>query len=393
MNAQTERRHLLPTRYARYGACCNIRDAYRRLPFQSFWTWITGKGVALPAQQYRAALRPANSTQVIAHLLLSWAVIALSILLGWSALESRAYLVLPLCWLLIVNRGRSLQATFHYMTHGAAMPNSLYAPGLATIFFTTPFFYVSWGRYGASHVQTHHHLRVLCSDDDPDQQFIVRQGFRRGMSETSFWLRVWLTPFKPAYLFHQLKEAIVESFIEPNAIEIIYRIFFWSAVFISVALTHHVVEFIFFLLIPGFIFFQHSLWLQLITEHLWFSSSPEGARTALGYGELTFGRFQGRALPASGALAWAVWILKLVIFDLPVRLYVYPQDLPNHDFHHRMPLVSYFCIADVRATLESDIGRFGPMYESWGFLSTLRMMRDRLCHNKTDSFTSLHLNQ
>ena len=392
MTVHAETCRFLPTRYSQYGPRGNVRAAYRRLPCQWFWTWVTGKGIPLSAERYKAALQPASSSRVALHLLWSWTIIGVAIVLGWRCVESQFYLGIPLCWLLIVNRARSLQATFHYMTHGAAMPNRGLARLMATVLFTTPFFYAGWERYGKSHVQTHHHLRVLCSAADPDQQFIARHGFRPGMGELSFWARIWLTPFKPDYLFHQAREALHESVVQSSAIEFCYRFAFWSAVVASMALTHHLCDFVFFLLIPVFILFQHSLWLQLITEHLWFSSSTTGSRTPYDYGKLTFGRFQGRVPPRAGVLAWTTWIAKLVMFDVPVRLYIYPQDLPNHDFHHRMPLVSYFQLADVRATLESEIGRFGPMYESWGFMSTVRMMRDRLCYNKMASFSSLHVN-
>ena len=288
---------------------------------------------------------------------------------------------------MVVNRARSLQACFHYMTHGSVMPSRRLARLAATVAFCTPFFYQSWRAYCRTHVAEHHHLRVLCSEQDPDQRFIAEQGFHPGMREGSFWWRIWLRPFVPTYLAGRLHDAWTASVVEPAPLEKAFRIGAWTLVLAVCAAQGWLGRFVLLFFVPAFVLFQHSLWLQLVTEHLWFARLGAESGTPAGYGRLTWGRFQGRPLPRQGGLfAWAGWWLRLLLCDVPVRLYVYPQDLPNHDFHHRLPVAPYHAIADLRRTSEAQAGRFGPTYEVWGFLATLRVMRDHLCRGDVAPF-------
>ena len=81
-----------------------------------------------------------------------------------------------------------------------------------------------------------------------------------------------------------------------------------------------------------------------------------------------------------------IWIIKILLCDIPVRLFIYPKDLPNHDFHHRYAGVSYKKIADLRVSMECKYKKYGPMREVWGFVSSLRVIRDHLCRNDVDPF-------
>ncbi|NIM40168.1 MAG: hypothetical protein GTO74_02965 [Hydrogenophaga sp.] len=370
--------------YSAYGPRFNVRQDYDRLLGQRFWTWLTGKGRVLNASERAHAMRPLSNARTLAHLFGSWVAIGLALWIGDRAASSTSAMLAVLgvaaCWLVVVNRGRSLQACFHYMTHGAAMPHRGLAQLVATVLFTAPFLYQSWRAYNASHVKTHHHLRVLCSDDDPDQCFIAANGLRPGMPEWAFWLRVWLRPFAPSFIRGQLREGFLHTLIEPDWPERLWRLLV-LAVPLGLALAHGWLDrFLLLFWLPVLLLLPHSLWLQLITEHLWFAPRDAQTGTASGYGRLTWGRFQGRPLPRGGLLAWARWWGAALAFDVPVRLYVYPQDLPNHDFHHRFPLAPYHAIADLRRTCEREASRFGPVREVWGFLAGLRMLRDHLCH-------------
>ena len=83
----------------------------------------------------------------------------------------------------------------------------------ARLFLSTPLLYQDWDTYNQSHVREHHNIRVLCSDEDPDQRFIRAQGFYPGMPETAYWLRVCCTPFRPAYLLRQWRETWLDCFV------------------------------------------------------------------------------------------------------------------------------------------------------------------------------------
>ncbi|MEX2495356.1 MAG: fatty acid desaturase [Woeseia sp.] len=383
------------TRHSDYGYRFNVRACYDGLPGQVLWTWLTGKGKPLTEARLQGALKPTGEVKLWGHLLFTWAIILCTV--GFGHYTLTAGLPLPLtglmiafCWLMVVNRLRSIQATFHYLTHGALIQNTIRAKRYATCAMTAPLLYTGWDAYVGSHVREHHHIRNLCSDGDPDQRFIAAQGFSIGMPERTFWLRVWLTPFMPHFIAARVMESLYESFVKPSTAEIQFRATFWCVVIGLCALHGLLWELTLFYLFPLLVLFQHSMWLQLFTEHLWFSARDPAFTEQQNYGKLTWGRFQGRPLPRKGLLSGLTWLAKAIVLDIPVRLYVYPQDLPNHDFHHRCPKVSYWRIADVRATIENQPNRFGPQYEVWGFMSTLRVIRDHLCYGKSDPFGTFH---
>jgi hypothetical protein len=376
--------------YAAHGPRFNVRREYDQLPWQSFWTLVTGKGRLLSAEEKVRAMRPLSTGWTLIQLVASWLLIGLALWIGNRAMSSGSSAVavagVGLNWLIVVNRARSLQASFHYITHGAAMPHRQLAQLAATTTFTAPFLYQGWCAYGESHVNTHHHLRVLCSGDDPDQRFIAENGVGPGMNERTFWWRVWTQPFAPSFLWGQLKDSWLVSFVEPGWPETLYRVIFLGGTAALALAFGWFGRLLLLFWVPAWLLFRHSLWLQLITEHLWFAPRESDAGSAVAYGRLTWGRFQGRPLPRRGLLAWIRWWVALLLCDLPVRLYVYPQDLPNHDFHHRLPLAPYHTIADLRRTCESEAGRFGPSHEVWGFLATLRVLRDHLCYGDSTPF-------
>lgn len=379
------------TRYTNYGPRYDVRGDYARLPFQSFWTWVTGKGRPLPPRELEESVRPLSGARVATNVLGSWIAIGAALCIGHSGLQRDvglpAFLMTTaICWLTVVNRGRSLQATFHYMSHGSAMPNRSAAIWTTRVSFTTPFLYADWRSYVRSHVSEHHHVRVLCTDVDPDRRFIESNGLYPGISEQAFWWRIWLRPFAPDYIAARQWESLRASLIDAPPGEVLFRLVFWSLVIGVCAFAGLMSSLLWLYAVPAFVLLHHSLWLQLITEHLWFARRAPSSNPTAEYGGLTWGRFQGRRLPTHGTLAWTAWWARLLLCDLPVRLYVYPKDLPNHDFHHRLPVAPYHRIADIRATHEACEGRFGPLLEVWGFVATLRVMRDHLCHCDTHPF-------
>lgn len=186
------------TKYACYGWQYNVRNEYRNLPFQPFWTWLTGKGIPYYCKPEYQLKNKTNYTYItIIHLMINWLSIGLCLYLVYIALQLFkinlliSITTLLLCQLIIVNRMRSFQATFHYMTHGGAIKNKKLALRLSNYIISMPLLYVNWDRYFQSHVSEHHHPTILCSTDDPDLIFIKQQGFSLCMSEFKFWLLVF----------------------------------------------------------------------------------------------------------------------------------------------------------------------------------------------------------
>ena len=377
--------------YSAHGPQFNVRQEYDRLPLQFFWTFVTGKGCLLSSEKKAKAMRSPSTCLVLMHVFRSWALIALAMWIGNRALSSTSIILtlagLGLSWLITVNRTRSLQALFHHLTHGAVLPHRRLAQLVATMAFTAPVLYQSWRTYCKSHVNTHHHFRVLCSEKDPDQHFIANNGFGLNMNEKNFWWKVWTQPFSPSFLWGQVKDSWLVSFVEPGWFETLYRVIFLAAMTTFALTFGYFGRLLLLFWVPVWLLFRHSMWLQLITEHFWFAPSDSEMGSTTAYGRLTWGRFQGRPLPRKGLFSWIRWWALLVLCDLPVRLYVYPQDLSNHDFHHRLPLAPYHKIADLRRTCECEAtSRFGPLNEVWGFLATLRVLRDHLCYSDSIPF-------
>lgn len=380
------------TLQCQYGPQGDVRASYAHLPCQPLWTWLTGKGLALAPAALQQAGGDDDERYLLAHLAFTWTVMAALVLLGQllldGALSHPALLLLvPLGWVLMVNRLRSLQATFHYLTHGAVLKDKLRARRYARWFLTTPLLYQDWDTYNQSHVREHHNIHVLCSAADPDQRFIEAQGFTPGMSERLYWWRVLVTPLRPTYLLRQWRATLLDGFVRPSRGEVLYRVAFWAALLSLLSLTDSLPAFALMYGVSRAVLFEHSMWLQLFTEHLWFYRQPLGSDEKLRYGRLTWGRFQGRRPPEKGLLAWAAWLLKALLCDLPVRLYVYPQDLPNHDAHHRRPNVHFRHIAHYRASVEHQPSAYGPYLEVWGFMAGLYLIRDHLCRGVVEPFT------
>ena len=79
--------HNFKTRHSKYGYGVNVRDTYRHLPFQPFWTWLTGKSLVhhKPRKPKETLL---SSFQLILQLLWSWGLIFLFFTFGYYALNN-----------------------------------------------------------------------------------------------------------------------------------------------------------------------------------------------------------------------------------------------------------------------------------------------------------------
>lgn len=383
------------TRYSRHGFQVDVRATYAHLPGQWFWTWVTGKSLKVaPPRAPRETWRPIIG--LLGQLAWSWSLIVLSMWLGIHTYHGDASLwvkvpVYVLVWVMVVNRTRGLLHTFHYTNHGATVADMKKARWIGRWFMSIPILHTSWVNYHRLHAEVHHSLNDLCTNRDPDQQFMTQHGFYYGMPEREYWMRLIYAPFLPKNLWAHLHFRLRENFITPGRTEILCRVAFW-VVFFAVAIHLGALEEIaVFYLFPLFVLTQHSSWIQHTTEHLWFPRYPEQTDKWVVLGAMTWGRFQGRPHPGKGrglihALRLLRWWCLIFVLDIPIRLYSFMQDLPSHDFHHRSPRVSFWSIARERAALEGEPSKFGPMTESWGVFESWLILRDHLCRQQRDPF-------
>ena len=384
------------TKHSRYGYGCDVRATYAHLPCQPVWTWLTGK--ALPKGPPRSPAETLlTEPQLWCQIAWSWSIVIVCVALAsvvYNSDSTQLPLKLPvfvLCWLLVVNRTRGLLHTFHYTNHGASIANMARARWMAKYFMSVPILHTAWDNYHSIHAKDHHSWKNLCTDKDPDQQFMTQHGFRSGMSETEYWLRVVFAPFFPINIWKHFKFRLEQNFIVTSWQEVVPRVIFWVTLFAAAVALNLLPELALFYLLPLFIFTQHSSWIQHVTEHLWFHQRPADVSPFVWSGSLTWGRFFGRPHPGRGhglrhAARLLRWWLLVLFADLPVRLYSFMQDLSSHDFHHRSPRVNFWSITRERAAHEGRPSKFGPMTETWSVRESLLVLRDCLCRGEKDPF-------
>lgn len=383
------------TLHSRHGWGIDVRRTYAHLPFQPFWTWLTGKSLwpHPPCKPQQTWLR---EWQLWLQIAWGYALVVGSVAMGSVAYHSgwpaaARWVVYILCWVLVVNRTRGLLHSFHYTNHGASLADMKRARWIATYFMSIPILHTAWRNYHELHAQVHHGSRSLCTDTDPDQQFMTAHGFRLGMPEREFWLRLAFAPLHPRNLWAHFRFRLEQNFIKPGRREIIPRVIYWTLFAAVVTYFQIWPEIAIFLLFPLFILTQFSSWMQHTTEHLWFPVIPHDASLLVKVGAMTWGRFLGRPYPhsergISRVLALTRWWIMSFTVDLSIRLFAFMQDLPNHDFHHRSPRVNFWSIAQQRTANEGRPSKYGPMTETWSLWESWLIMRDHLCRGSHDPF-------
>lgn len=386
------------TRLSKYARHPDVRSTYRDLPFQAFWTWLTGKSLwdKPPKKPYETLL---TEWQLMLQLCWSWSIVIGSVsLCAWLFNHDGGglpwYLLYPLYAVLMVlttNRTRGLLHTFHYTSHGATLSDMGRARAYATWIMSVPIMHVTWEEYRRIHGVNHHSRLQLCTDLDPDQVFMTDHGFRKGMSETEFWFKIFLAPFHPMRIYEHIAYRVKHNFFVKNRVEVAARLTFWVLLLGISWKTGFLEELALFYLVPLFLITQYSSWVQHISEHLWFAERPGDIPLNIHSSAMTWGRFLGRPYPIDETgfrklVKLVPWALGCVFIDLPIRIFSFMQDLPSHDFHHRSSAVNFWRIAQERRAQEGLPSRLGPMTETWGITESVLILRDHLCRGESDPF-------
>jgi hypothetical protein len=321
----------------------------------------------------------------------SWGVILTSI---YVATRLDNIFVSIVAIVLVMNRTRGLLHSFHYTSHGASLANMKLARFMAKYFMSIPIMHTTWGEYLKIHARDHHGYPTICTDEDPDQQFVIEHGFKARMTEREFWYAYLVEPFKPKHVWAHIAFRLRQNFLIPPWSEKAPRFLFWIILFTAVTYFGVWPDFALYYLFPLFILTQFSSYIQHVPEHLWFPP-PRGNKTVHEWvASLTWGRFLGRPFPDRrdspnflvhvGRLA--VWWSKVFILDLPFRIFTFMQDLSSHDFHHRIPKVNFWSITRERANAELNPGSWGPMTETWSVMESMLVMRDHLVYGISEPF-------
>lgn len=367
----------------------DVRKTFAHLPFQWFWNWVSGK--TLPNNKPRLAEQTwLKGWQVLLQLGWSWGLIFLSIL---AASQTGSFIIKCLALILVTNRTRALLHTFHYTRHGALMNNKRIAQFIAKYFISIPILHTAWEEYKTIHVRKHHHYQVLCTNLDPDQQFMICHGFKPRMTQKEFWYCVLVKPFLPKHIGQYIYGRIKQNYVTPPLSERLMRGLF-MAVLLSMSLYYGCLSTVLiYYLFPLLVLNQFSSYYQHITEHLWFPPKFKKINPFIYYASLTWGRFLGRPYPnrkdyslLTYVAHCAYWFLKVLVIDVPTRVLFMMQDLSSHDFHHREPKMNFWAISQERSNSEHKPSQWGPMTETWSLGESIKILRDHLVKGQSDPF-------
>lgn len=347
-----------------------VRDSFKHLPLQGFWTWLSGK----PASGQQPLWTQTSWTFLSCML----ATLVVGVLLGALALWSAPF-GLPLLipgWLLIVSGARGLQASVvHYAVHSTfsrrEWVNTWVGEFVSTWLMLAPF-----PEYRREH-RDEHHGRELATEQDPDVIMLRHLGFEPGTPFKVLWRRLWTTPFSPLFHWRFLSARVGSNFGRKVALRRrLAAAGLVAAQLVAVAVTGTWMEFLLLWMVPLSLVYHTSALMQFASEHLWLRVNVPGESRALTLQRLTAGRFSGEAAPGpettgfARVIAWMQWLARMMLIHLPARLFVLPGDLPQHDWHHRHARGNWKSAVYER---QRDIDAGRPNYsEVWGLGTALK---------------------
>lgn len=324
----------------------DIRQSVAHLPFQSFWTWLSM--CPTPGQKPLIRVTP-----------LMWVIGSIGGFIGF------------------VGAAGALLDFSAWMTPAAAL-FLLPATGCARIMFITVEHQVihhelfiiertglrrwcNWrigdvigillwlpepDLYHETHTESHHKNRDLATPHDKDAESFFRLGFLPGLPKSELWKTLWLTLLNPWFYVSEAAKRIRLSLVQSSWRRIISS---WLLLAGLISLLFAYDGWIFFLavyLATVFVGFPAAGVLQTASRHLWgcyMQLLGTKTRTAL----VCQARFLLDPWPPSGSSPWAYvrFVLRLVIYHLPVRIVVINGDVAMHDYHHRHPGTKQWTVA------------------------------------------------
>jgi hypothetical protein len=317
----------------------DIRESMRKAPAfaQPVLTWITGKPLDITERRFVLARVP----DVILTLVLCVSCVAALLWISAHPSDSRWLAVIGL-WLLLVGLLRKIQVThLHHAIHNRLFNqprlNRLYARAMPSLIFVQ-----NSVEYRKEHLE-HHSSETFTTRRDSDAAFLAMLGFQPGRTRGELWLNLWLILLSPAFHLLFARARLTSVFLRNGRVETLLAVLA-AGLHIACLVTFGWAAYLIAVFVPMFVLYHVSALLQFLTEHAW---DVTGVRTRnwAEYSARCWGRFCGEAYPQrkgtkhpGGALIHAghvgLWLLKMTLFHLPVRLACLVSDLPAHDWHH-----------------------------------------------------------
>lgn len=305
-----------------------IRESYRALPFQGFWTWLTGKEL-----RDRLDHRPTPPWMILAE---AWLLLLTG--LGGSFLAYQYCIwLLPLFWIFTTGGMRHFVATVgHMCVHGflfrAAASNKLVAEVIGITLFVQ-----GYAAYRQDHMLSHHGHN-FGTEHDRDGKAICLLGFEPGKSVPQLWCNLLWLLVSPTFHWAFWVARFKENFLTASRLRTGAALLWWSVVgYAGYRFGYGLLLALY--LLPVLVLYQISSLLQLVTEHIWLGRQP-GDSTKETHHKLSLGRFCGSRAPGRlrslGDFAkWGVWLAAQFGYHLPVRVFILQGTFPAHDWHHR----------------------------------------------------------
>ncbi len=358
-----------------YSESKKIRDSYEGLPFQGFWTWLTGK--ELQEREPFWHTRP--------HETILWSILWLVggiVLINFSVLSNKInYLFLIIGIVLATSGARYIVATvIHQAVHQNLLKgkhNIVLAELLSTILIVEPYH---------SYYQFHtieHHGKQFSTLEDKDLTAIYSLGFLPGKSIRGLYLNLFKQIFSPVFhvkfLYGRLKSNLFD--VPP------YRLFMslvYLAFLFFISWKMGFAWSFFVIILPFVILYQIASLLHLITEHTWLLRS-EDQTVKESHSKNSLGRFCGSRCPQgfspSTWIKWVQWCFSHMFYHLPVRMLILQGSLVCHDWHHRFgknnDWANFAYLREKYAKKIEEENRF-DLIETWGYHSALKHVFESL---------------
>lgn len=262
---------------------------------------------------------------------------------GWAFRRGGAHLLLlPFCWILVVNAARSLTSDAHYAGHNCVTRRQKVDWWIGEL-LSTLVMSPTMKDYAPGHNQRHHGRDGIVTLSDPDLQLMFAIGFETGRPPRWYLRRLYLALVSPRYHALYLRARLVSNFVTADFGRLILAWVFHGTIAALAWRYDLFTDYAVAWLIPIFPLYAISAALQFPSEHLWLFPDGSGERRGAFLRRLSHGRFflapaPKAALPMWQSLpAWSVWTLRMLplMFE---RFFVCVSILPAHDYHHRHAL-------------------------------------------------------
>ena len=345
-----------------------IRDSYdNSLIPNRFSTWLTGK---------------AHSTKTT-NTVFNWCTYTLFTILGlfgglYGVLVSYNYYVQGVCALLIVAMSRRLAAVvIHQAVHNRLSGNELFDM-LIGEFCSIITLSQDYHSYKKDHCKTHHAPDSFATERDPILIFLTKSGVKPGLTAQELRLSFWLCLVSPLFHIKFILKRLAYNINSTKPIRTAISLSYYCLVGWLIIEQQNYSAFI-FIFLALVILYQISAFIEIISEHLWYGNLENRKNTPYFYADISWGRFCGLQYPVKRNNLF-MWYVCNLAYHLPVRLFILVGDLPQHDFHHRHPIVvNWVNAAQLRNDAILKIQEEEPPYlEVWGIHNAIGIVFDQL---------------